>query len=178
MLRLWNRHQNAAATHGHCPCQHRSDVLFLSHVTSLHHKSDWQSLGHGQNLHLSCERSIPRGETISGPSLPKPRAGAAGQLERMKNVHYFAFMGTSNSLWTWTPGISPQNFLCSLNHPGIKGKHIVSMLHDPAFLPISYTLSIPWIHLLLSRSTSITWIQDFLLRIFLNGLTHYSFVEI
>lgn len=101
-----------------------------------------------------------------------------GSWKEWKNVHYFAFIGTSNSLWTWTPGFSPQNFLCSLNHPGIKGKDIVSMLYYPAFLPISYTLSIPWIHLLLSRSTSMTWIQDFLLRIFLNGLTHYSFVEI
>lgn len=101
-----------------------------------------------------------------GTAKAKGRCWTAGKNEKCSLL---CFIGTYNSLWTnlnsWH--FSPKLFVSS---QGIKGREReVFILYSPALLFISYILSISWIYPLLSRSTTIIWIQEFFLRLFLNS---------
>lgn len=100
---------------------------------------------------------------------PKHRSGA-GQLERRERTtplfdrHFKLIMNL-----IWTPGLSPKTLLCSSQHQGIKGRDRKVLTQcAPQSPPFTYIPRIPWIQTLPSRTTIITWIQDILLRIFLN----------
>ena len=107
-----------AAAHGYC---HGSvhfvwpsfSMLPPSTSKSGASVSGWQSLGHRQNLHLCCERSIPHWETSSDSSNRTARAkDGCCAVKRMKNAHYFVLQALpTHYKINWNSWCFSQNLL-------------------------------------------------------------------